>query len=148
MSPRNSELRDKVSNAETSPSEKLGLGAGIEQIREILSKMSNADAFLCYKMLGAEHNLSVRSNFAPTAPVPRGYSESSSRTKSGPNRGHRPVVDPAVKEIRDKISLLNSEISSESLRLGKKLEESHALILKRADLFRDLKNLKVTKPTA
>jgi hypothetical protein len=131
----------------------LSLGQGIEQLREILSKMSNADALVAYKMIGAEQNLTVRSVFAPTM-VAKGnpmvvQSSSPGNQKRGPNRGVQRIADPEVSVLRRRIDEKNKEISSESQKLGgKRLDESHRLIIERAQLFRDLKNLKVAKTSA
>lgn len=114
-------------------------------MREVFSRMSNSDALVAYKMLGAEHNLAVRSNFAPV-PVPRGSvtSSSGSSKKTGPNRGVQPKADSAIVEMKASIAALNKKISAASASAGRKLDDSHPLLVERGHLFRALKELKST----
>jgi hypothetical protein len=110
--------------------------------------MTNSDALVAYKMIGAERNLLVKSVYAP-AVAPRGsvFSETSSK-KRGPNRGIRPLVDPEITALKKEIQSLNAEISAKSIRLGGRLSDDDELIIRRGQLFRVLKSLKDRKTSA
>jgi hypothetical protein len=108
-----------------------------DSILQLLRGVSNARAQNILKMVGSQYNVRFVSAFAPpvqTAQIlPR-------ETRKQKQPRIQPKADPKVKEIRSKISSLNSQISQKSKSLGDvELEKSDPLIVERTHLFRDLK---------
>jgi len=113
------------------------VGSAFDLVSAVLKTMSNQQASEVIKLLGASHNFRVVSQFAPTGNNLRSAHPRETRGERGP-RG-QPKADPKVKDLRSKISALNSEISEKSRKVGHNLNEDDELLVKRGQLFRDLK---------
>jgi hypothetical protein len=105
-----------------------------------LEKLSNKDAKDLLKALGAMHNMHFVFAFAPTGPMQRPPPSGDTRKQVKPRVG--PTAKPEVKNIRNKIKDINSLISKESKENfgGCYLPDSHPLIVRRNQLFRDLQS--------
>jgi hypothetical protein len=119
-----------------SDSKSYGLAA--DKINEVLQGFSKNQASDILRMVGALYNLKVVSAFAPVGPI---QSPAPSRDTRGVTRPRvKPVADSRTKELRSEISSLNSQISEKSRSIGRQLYEDDELIIRRGQLFRDIKN--------
>jgi hypothetical protein len=113
-------------------------GQYVDKILETLKGLPQKRSQNILKMVGIVHNV----RFVPAFAMPLGPN------RPPPGRDTRgqvkarvpPKANPAVKLIRSEINELNAKISKKSLDLGRvKLPEEDELIVKRNQLFRDLK---------
>jgi hypothetical protein len=112
------------------------IGIGVDKILDILKEYPKSEAQTILKMVGAAHNVRFASAFAPLAP----QSPLAVRDTRGQQKPRvQPLADPKVKALRSKIKELNTAIRDKSQRLGGILPETDTLIVKRGQLFRELK---------
>jgi len=119
------------------------VGTTTECLLDVLKTHSNKDVQTILKMVCAAHGLKAVSTFSPTdnqrlsAPTKR----SENVTRGLPPRG-APKGNPKLKEIRDRINIVNKQISEKSKLTGGKLDSKDPLILQRDGFFRTLKEYK------
>jgi hypothetical protein len=108
--------------------------------REALKKLPSKDAKDLIKALGAMHNMHFVFAFAPTGPVQRPPVSGDTRKQVKPRM--RSKNSPQVKNIRNEIKDINSEISKKSKEEfnGCFLPDEHPLIMRRHKFFRDLQD--------
>jgi hypothetical protein len=115
------------------------IGDAVDLISGILKEYSNQNATKILKMVGALHNVRFVPAFAPL--VPQQQTQLFTRdTRGQPGPRGQPKADPTVKALRSQIKELNHLISKKSNDLGGVLlNENDDLIVKRNQLFRELK---------
>jgi hypothetical protein len=119
------------------PADVPSLGSVVDGMRSILKVLPLKDTQDALKALCALYNLKAVSAFAPVGPM---QNAPASRDTRGQVRFLRqPQADPKMKEIRQKIGLVNKKISKKSLETKVRLSETDPLIEERTHLFRDLK---------
>jgi hypothetical protein len=129
-------VKDSVDN---SIDKSKAFSSALITCKAALEKLSNKDAKDLLKALGAMHNMHFVFAFAPTGPVQRPPPSGDTRRQVRPRVG--PSAKPGVKNIRNAIKDINSLISKESKEKnnGRLLPDEHPLIVRRNQLFRDLK---------
>jgi len=121
------------------------VGAVLERVLKELSAVSNSQATDILKMVGAKYNVRFVPAFMPLAPqVQKSIRVADTR---GQAPRYQPSANPEVKKIKSLIRSSNSQISKKSKEKGgATLDESDPLIVKRDQLFRELKALRNKTP--
>jgi hypothetical protein len=125
-------------NATNVKSGELTNGEIVDKIEELLKGVSNNRTQSILKMVGIVHNVRFVPAFAPV-PGPN-VAPPGRDTRGQRNSRIRSKTNPEIKATRSQIKDLNLKISKKSSELGGvQLPKDDELIVKRNQLFRDLK---------
>jgi len=122
---------DRLTSEERSPS----FGQTFDELKSIMDKMGSKDRLEALRALSGLYGHRVLPGTGAMPPTARNV-PLRERAKPSPQKSKK---SPAQQKTSQQISLLNKEISLKSRNLGTKLPDSDPLLMKRAQLFRDLK---------
>lgn len=119
-------------------SETPNIGATVQKLLDALKVHPKKDQQTILKMVSQSCGLIAKSEFQPL-PSTNLFGGRQQAPKTVGGMKQRPVVNNDLKNKRKEINDLNKRISEESTALGCALPDSHELIVKRVQLFRELK---------
>jgi len=122
-------------------SETPSIGATVQVLLDALKGHPRRDQQTILKMVSQSCGLIAKSEFQPlVSQTPSGGSRRGAEKPRGQVR--TTVVKNELKTKRKEINDLNKRISEESTALGSALPDSHELIVKRIQLFRELQAMR------
>jgi hypothetical protein len=125
-------------HSDQSENKAISVASGL--ILDVLKELSVKNAQSTLKMVCAFYNQRITSAFAPSGPTNTVPGSRDTRGQKGPRLQTK--SDPRTSGIRSEIKQINEEIVKRSRQLKCLLPDNDDLIVKRNQLFRDLKEVK------